>query len=53
MIEDEKRIPVEKCKKILNQGERKYSDEEIKKIRDYLYMIGELAYEYYIKSKNK
>ncbi len=50
MIEDGKRIPVEKCKKILNQGERKYSDEEVKEIRDYLYTMAQIAYDYY-KSK--
>ncbi len=35
-------ISIENCRKTLNKGERKYSDEEIKKIREYLYIIGGL-----------
>ena len=32
-------INIEQCKKVLNNGERKYKDEEIKMIRDYLYQL--------------
>jgi len=35
-------LSLDYCKKILNKGERKYSEEEIKNIREYLYFIGEL-----------
>lgn len=35
-------IALDKCKKILNKGERKYSEEEIKKIRDFLYLVAEI-----------
>lgn len=35
-------IALEQCKKTLNQGKRKYTDEEIKEIRSYLYLIGGL-----------
>ena len=38
-------ITLENCKKILNRGERKYKDEEIKMIREYLYIIGGLQLE--------
>jgi len=38
-------IILEQCKKILNNGERKYKDEEVKKIREYLYFIGGLQLE--------
>lgn len=38
-------ISLENCKKILNNGERKYKDEEVKKIREYLYFIGSLQLE--------
>jgi len=38
-------ITLEYCKKTLNKGERKYKDEEIKKIREYLYFIGSLQLE--------
>lgn len=38
-------ITIENCKKTLNKGERKYKDEEIKKIREYLYFIGSLQLE--------
>jgi len=40
-----KMITIEECKKVLNKGERKYKDEEIKKIREYLYFIGSLQLE--------
>ena len=33
------------CKDVLNNGERKYKDEEVKKIREYLYLIGNLQLE--------
>jgi len=35
-------LTLDYCKKILNKGKRKYSEEEIKNIREYLYFIGEL-----------
>jgi hypothetical protein len=35
-------LTIEYCKKILNKEERKYSEEEIKQIREYLYFLGEL-----------
>ena len=35
-------LPLEYCKKILNKGERKYSEEEIKQIREFLYFIGQI-----------
>lgn len=38
-------IELENCKKILNSRERKYKDEEVKKIREYLYYIGGLQLE--------
>lgn len=38
-------ITLEDCKRALNKGERKYKDEEVKKIREYLYFIGGLQLE--------
>lgn len=35
-------LTLDYCKKFLNKGERKYDEEEIKKIREFLYFIGEL-----------
>ena len=35
-------ITLDRCKEILNNGMRKYDSEEIKKIRDYLYFIGQV-----------
>ena len=35
-------INTEKCKQVLNKGERKYKDEEIKMIRDFLYQLAKL-----------
>ena len=33
------------CKKILNNGKKKYTDEEVKQIREYLYMLAEFQNE--------
>jgi hypothetical protein len=38
-------ITIEQCKKILNKGEKKYKDEEVKIIREYLYFLGDLQLE--------
>ena len=35
-------ITIEQCNKILNKGERKYNNEEIKMMREYLYILGGL-----------
>jgi hypothetical protein len=35
-------LTIDYCKKVLNKGERKYSEEEIKQIREYLYFLGGL-----------
>lgn len=32
-------ISIEKCNEVLNKNEKKYSNEKIKEIRDYLYQI--------------
>ena len=35
-------ISIAESKKILNAGERKYTDEEVKKIRDYIYTVAKI-----------
>ena len=35
-------ITIEQCNKILNKGERKYEDDEIRLIREYLYQLANL-----------
>lgn len=35
-------LSIERCKDILNKGIRKFSSEEIKEIRDYLYLIADI-----------
>ena len=32
-------LPIEKCNEVLNKNEKKYSNEKVKVIRDYLYQI--------------
>lgn len=44
-IECSERLPLAKCKEILNQGEQKYSDQEVLFIRDYLYQLASIASE--------
>jgi len=36
-------LKLEKCKKILQAGGKKYSDNEIKKIRDELYRVASIV----------
>jgi hypothetical protein len=38
-------LNLETCKKILNNGKKKYTDEEVKQLRDYLYEKAELQLE--------
>ncbi len=38
-------IPLKLCKEILNKGSKKYSDEEIELIRDFLYEMGMIQIE--------
>jgi hypothetical protein len=37
-------LSFEKCKVILNKNGKKYTDEEVRKIRDILYILGKLDY---------
>ena len=39
-------LSLEICKKILNQSKRKYKDEEIKLLREFLYQIAGLQLEF-------
>jgi len=41
-IENEEKLTVAFCKKVLNQNGNDYSDEEILRIRDYLYQLAEI-----------
>jgi hypothetical protein len=47
-MESAKKLSIAHCKKILESSGKKYSDEETEKIRDLLYMLGELDYRIYI-----
>ena len=38
-------LTLDYCKTILNQGQRKFDDGEIKEIREYLYFIGQFELE--------
>ena len=40
-------ISLERCKEILNKNGEHYSEEEIRKIREALYRLGNAAYELY------
>lgn len=35
-------LNIERCKNILNKGIRKFTNDEIKEIRDYLYLIADI-----------
>lgn len=36
------KLDLETCRKILNEGDKQYSDEEVIRIRDYLYTLAEI-----------
>lgn len=38
-------LSVKECKKILNKGEHQYTDDEVKQVRDHLYIMAELQIE--------
>ena len=38
-------ITIERCTKILNSGKKKYSNYEVKQIREYLYLIAHMQIE--------
>ena len=44
-------LNIEACKKILNKSSKKFTDEQIKQIRDLLYALATIEYEGY-KKKN-
>lgn len=39
-----RKLPLAHCKKILESNGKKYSDQQVEKIRDILYTLGELDY---------
>lgn len=43
-MEEAKKLSLAQCKRILEEGGSKYSDEQVLKIRDILYVLGELDY---------
>ena len=38
-------IGLDKCREILSKGERRYNSEQIKMLREYLYLIGQFDIE--------
>ena len=44
-------LSVESCQKILNSNGENYTSEETKKIREFLYLLGEIDYEQFKESK--
>lgn len=43
-IDESGKLSIYKCRKILNKNGRKYTDEQVKQIRDFLYILGEIDY---------
>ena len=40
-------LDLETCRKVVNAGDRKYSDEEVLRIRDYLYRLAAIECSFY------
>lgn len=45
-------ISLEKCKDVLNKKKDKYTNEEVKEIRDFLYLLAGIQYEVEKSNKN-
>lgn len=45
--EENKKLDLDTCKRILNAGENAYTDQEIIRIRDYLYQLAEIECRYF------
>ncbi len=52
-LNDNKQLSIEKCRKILEQSGKTYTDEAILKIRKLLYKIGNLDYQLFTELKAK
>ena len=48
---ENKKFTIERCKKTLNKNGNNYSDEQVKKIRDFLYFIAEMEYENFLEQE--
>jgi len=48
---ESKKFSIEHCKKILNKNGRDYNDEQVRKIRDFLYFIAEMEYESFLEKQ--
>ena len=46
-------LTLDVCKEILNTGDRTYTNEEVKQIREYLYLLASLQMEAYEIQENK
>jgi hypothetical protein len=46
-------LSIKKCDEILNKNEKKYTLDQVEKIRDYLYQIAGIIYEVNIKKDEK
>ena len=46
-------LSIEQCKKILNNDARKYSEEEIIKITEFLYQLAKMDLEFFRREKIK
>ncbi len=44
-------VSIEDLKKALNKNGENYTDEEVKEIRDFLYLVGQIAYENFMLKK--
>ena len=51
-IPDEKKLSIAYCQKVLSKDGSKYTDEEVRMIRDFLYQMAWLDYNIYINQKD-
>ena len=47
VFKEDKKLSVQYCKKILNRNGNSYTDEQVKRIRDFLYFVAQMDYDNY------
>ena len=52
-IKDHERLSFEQCKKELLKDGEKISDEDVKKIVDFLYILADISYNIYVRKINE
>lgn len=51
--QEKNKLSIAYCKKILNKKGRNFSDEQVAKIRDFLYLLASIEYDYFKRTEHE